>query len=203
MHRADLFSGLGISKDPGSFAVIAYHPLPGREQAAGEELEVILKATLAEGLYIVANSPNMDPGSRAMLQVLETYRDHDRVCLINGLARPLFVNLLRHAAVLLGNSSMGPLEAASVPLAAIDIGPRQKGRLAAGNVVPAEPEAASIRRQIREVRSEAFQATLSEAISPYGDAHSVERIVERLLKLDYRAGVTKASDPLTVPFEPR
>jgi len=202
MARRELLMSLGINDDPGDYAVITHHPVPGGEREAGLELKTLVTASLAEGLYVVANSPNVDPGARALLEVLETYRDHDRVCLINGLSRPLFVNLLRHATVLLGNSSMGPLEAASVPLAVIDVGPRQRGRLSASNVVRADPVTASIRRQLQKVRGDAFQGRLADVSSPYGDGHSVDRIVEQLLTLDYTGDLGKAFDPLTVPFRP-
>ena len=46
----------------------------------------------------------------------------------------IFVNLLRNASVLIGNSSMGLLEAPSYKLPVINVGNRQKGRLNAGNV---------------------------------------------------------------------
>ena len=43
--------------------------------------------------------------------------------------------MMREAAVLVGNSSSGIIEAASFHLPAVNIGPRQQGRLASENVL--------------------------------------------------------------------
>ncbi len=48
--------------------------------------------------------------------------------------RPLFLGLMREAAVLVGNSSSGIIEAASFGTPVVDVGPRQAGRERSGNV---------------------------------------------------------------------
>jgi GDP/UDP-N,N'-diacetylbacillosamine 2-epimerase (hydrolysing) len=55
--------------------------------------------------------------------------------LLKDVSRPIFLGLLRDAALLVGNSSSGIIEAASFGTRVVDIGPRQRGRQRSENVV--------------------------------------------------------------------
>jgi UDP-N-acetylglucosamine 2-epimerase (non-hydrolysing)/GDP/UDP-N,N'-diacetylbacillosamine 2-epimerase (hydrolysing) len=89
-------------------------------------------------------------------------------------------NLLRHAALLIGNSSSGIMEAASFALPVVNVGFRQKGRERARNVLDAEPETNAILARIDEGMSSEFRASLAGMANPYGDGHAAEKIVQVL-----------------------
>jgi UDP-N-acetylglucosamine 2-epimerase len=57
---------------------------------------------------------------------------------------------MRDAAVLVGNSSSGIIEAASFGTPVVDIGPRQLGRERSGNVTSVQYRQSDIRRAIAE-----------------------------------------------------
>jgi UDP-N-acetylglucosamine 2-epimerase (non-hydrolysing)/GDP/UDP-N,N'-diacetylbacillosamine 2-epimerase (hydrolysing) len=92
-------------------------------------------------------------------------------------------SLLRHAALLLGNSSSGIMEAASFALPAIDIGLRQRGRERGRNVLTAEPTAAAILQQIQAALNPEFRRSLHGMPNPYGDGHASEKIAQLLATL--------------------
>ena len=83
---------------------------------------------------VVYIPPNSDPGSHEMKIVVENYSKKNWLSVLKTLPRLQFVNLMRHAKALVGNSSMGILEAPHYKLPVVNIGNRQKGRLNAGNV---------------------------------------------------------------------
>jgi UDP-N-acetylglucosamine 2-epimerase len=89
-------------------------------------------------------------------------------------------SLLRHVALLIGNSSSGIMEAASFALPVVNVGFRQKGRERARNVLDAEPEAGAILTRIAEAMSGEFRASLAGMTNPYGDGHAAEKIVQVL-----------------------
>jgi UDP-hydrolysing UDP-N-acetyl-D-glucosamine 2-epimerase len=68
-----------------------------------------------------------------------------------NLPRRLYLGLLRDAAMLIGNSSSGIIEAASFGTPVINIGHRQDGRERSGNVIDVPVAAAAIRRAIGEI----------------------------------------------------
>jgi UDP-N-acetylglucosamine 2-epimerase len=82
--------------------------------------------------------------------------------------------------VLIGNSSSGIMEAASLAVPVVNVGFRQKGRERARNVLDAEPDAAAILAQITKARSREFRDSLAGMANPYGDGHAAEKIVEVL-----------------------
>jgi UDP-N-acetylglucosamine 2-epimerase len=118
------------------------------------------------------------------------------VTIYGNLPRPYFVNLLRCARLLAGDSSAGLLEAPSVPLAVVNIGRRQRGRRAAGNVVFADVDRESIRAAIDTALSPAFQHALRSVVNPYGDGRSAPRACELLKTIDFPSLLRKPEDPL-------
>ena len=65
--------------------------------------------------------------------------------------RELYLGLLKHAALLIGNSSSGIIEAASFGTPVINIGDRQKGRERNTNVIDVPANATAIRRALVKV----------------------------------------------------
>jgi UDP-N-acetylglucosamine 2-epimerase len=82
--------------------------------------------------------PNNDPGSEGIRHVLEEYSDNPRLLIREDVQRSLFLGLMRDAAVMVGNSSSGIIEAGSFKTPVIDIGPRQSGRERGPNVTHIE-----------------------------------------------------------------
>jgi len=140
-----------------------------------------LSAVLELGLQTFISYPNSDPGSSQIVDVIEEYRSDPRVSVFKNIPDPEFVNLLRRATVLIGNSSLGLLEAPYLKLPVINVGRRQSERHHASNVffVPAEREA--IVRQIKAIiEDDETKRRISECENPFGDGHTGGRIAELL-----------------------
>ncbi|CAA9392220.1 MAG: UDP-N-acetylglucosamine 2-epimerase [uncultured Phycisphaerae bacterium] len=121
---------------PRRYALLVLHPATANEAAEERAAGRVLAATLAAGFEaVVVVAPNNDPGARGILRRWEAIPPGDpRVAFHRDLPRPLYLGLLRDAAVLVGNSSSGIIEAASFGTPVLDIGPRQAGRERGGNV---------------------------------------------------------------------
>ena len=130
-----------------NYIVLIKHPLSSEVDAAGEQMETALnsleKFCHKHSFQVVCIPPNSDPGSHKMNLAIENYADADWLIKTETLSRLQFVNLMRNALALVGNSSMGILEAPHYKLPVVNIGNRQQGRLNAGNVefVPYEIDA--------------------------------------------------------------
>ena len=98
-----------------------------------------------------------------------------------------YVFLMASAAVMVGNSSSGILEAPSFSLPVVNIGRRQHGRLRGDNVIDVGTSAAEIAVGINLALDPTFRAGLS-GVNPYGDGHAAPRIAEilRTVPLDRR-----------------
>jgi len=148
---------------------------------AGEQMRATLSAVRELGLQAFVSYPNSDPGSNQIIEVIEEHRQDPRVSVFKNIPDREFVNLLRGATVLLGNSSLGLLEAPYLKLPVVNVGRRQSERHHASNVffVPAEREA--IVRQVRAIiDDDETKRKIGECENPFGDGHTGERVAELL-----------------------
>ena len=90
-----------------------------------------------------------------------------------------FVNLLRNAACLVGNSSLGILEAPLLKLPVINVGNRQTGRLHAENVqfVPHQ-KSAIIKAIKRAIYDDDYISIVKNCKNPYGNGKSSKKIAQ-------------------------
>ncbi len=182
--------------ESGSYALVLFHPMPGEEERAGDHFLQVLDALKAEGVDAFIGCPNSDPGGRRILDAIESVSREPCLHFFRNLPRDLFVNLMRHASLMVGNSSAGILEAPSIPLATVNVGRRQVGRLATANVVFVDQDPEEIRSGIRKALSPEFQATLRHVTSPFGDGSSAKTAVQLLGRLDLESLTPKTEDPL-------
>jgi UDP-N-acetylglucosamine 2-epimerase len=112
-----------------------------------------LNALLAAGLpHIVIIYPNNDPGHRGILRAYSALStQHSALTLLPNVSRPHYLALLRDAAMLVGNSSSGLIEAASFHTPVLDLGPRQQGRQHSDNLIHLPYGYAPLRRAAAKI----------------------------------------------------
>lgn len=163
--------------------LITFHPVT-LEAAHGEaQFAALLDALdmLDGDIAFWFTHPNADVGGRAMAIKLKAWVDarSGRARLYTSLGQSLYLSLMAQVDAVVGNSSSGLYEAPSLNVATVDIGDRQRGRLAAASVLRCPPD----RDAIREAIASAIQLDCSGTKNPYGDGRSSERIVEILRTL--------------------
>jgi len=173
---SDLANSLGVSKIDDHFAVIIQHPLTSEIDNAGPQMRETLSAALELGLQTFVSYPNSDPGSNQIIDVINEYRQNPRVSVFKNIPDVEFVNLLRRATVLLGNSSLGLLEAPYLKLPVVNVGRRQSERHHASNVIFVPAERDAIVRQVRAI----IDNGIGECENPFGDGHTGARVAELL-----------------------
>lgn len=120
------------------FALVVHHPVDANEALeAGRMTELIAAVEGSAVPCIVIIHPNNDPGCRGISRVLDALGGDERLLIRRDVPRSLFLALMRDAAVMIGNSSSGIIEAGSFGTPVIDVGPRQKGREHGPNVLHA------------------------------------------------------------------
>jgi UDP-hydrolysing UDP-N-acetyl-D-glucosamine 2-epimerase len=197
LERDALLGGIAPGRRvPDSYAVMIFHPILSVDQEEVQAGKMILDALASAGIFTFVSAPNADSGSRKLLEVFAEHGDHPGFHFYKNLPRATFVNLLRNASFLIGNSSMGLLEAPSIPLPAVNVGMRQRDRLAARNVVFVDAEPEAIRRGIRQVSEPGFRASLAGMANPYGNGQSVASCVDLIRRTDFAGMLLKREDPL-------
>ncbi|MFO1268785.1 MAG: UDP-N-acetylglucosamine 2-epimerase [Rubrivivax sp.] len=100
-------------------------------------------------------------------------------CTHDSLGQLRYLSLMAEVDAVVGNSSSGLYEAPSLGTPTVNVGDRQRGRLAAASVLHCPPERAAISRAI----GQAGTLDCSGVVNPYGDGHSAARIVAALRSL--------------------
>ena len=100
--------------------------------------------------------------------------------LVETLGGRLYANALRHAGVMVGNSSSGIIEAASFKLQVVNIGARQEGRVRASNVVDVGYGKDEILQGIQTAVAPEFRNGLQDLENPYGDGTAADKIIHNL-----------------------
>lgn len=190
LSAAELSRRLGFPLAEGEpLVVLIQHPLSSQVASSYAHMKETLEAVRRLGVKTVASYPNSDPGSRRIIAALREYRGLPNLRAFPSLPRLEFVNLLRRAGCLLGNSSAALLEAPLLRLPAVNVGDRQKGRLQAGNVAFVAPRRAAIASAVRRALFDrAYRRKVARLRNPYGDGRSSARIAAALasVKLDDR-----------------
>jgi GDP/UDP-N,N'-diacetylbacillosamine 2-epimerase (hydrolysing) len=160
------------------------HPITTEPHLAGEQARQTLSAlaSLGETVQILATYPNHDAGSQAIIEQIESFSARfSQFRVVKSLGRVQYLNFLRYAAVVVGNSSSGLLETAHFQVPCLNVGTRQEGRERGGNVLDVAQDEGAIRASLRSILSDpALRERLRQAPHPFGDGACAQRILEVL-----------------------
>jgi UDP-N-acetylglucosamine 2-epimerase (non-hydrolysing)/GDP/UDP-N,N'-diacetylbacillosamine 2-epimerase (hydrolysing) len=180
LDRPALERQLGVQVD-GSMMVVAYHPVTLARNTV-EEAGELFAALDRQERQIVFCFPNADAGSRELIRrATEFCRARAQAQLFVNLHPLTYWSLLRHAALMLGNSSSGIMETPSLELPTVNVGVRQDGRERARNIIDAEADHSAILAAVRRAEAAEFRCSLRGMQNPYGDGHAAERIRDLLV----------------------
>lgn len=158
-----------------SYIVFIQHPVTTEYGQAAEQIRISLEALDWLGVEVIAIYPNADAGGCEIMSAMKNIHAFPNIDYRD------FLSLLKHADVLVGNSSAGIREAPSFQLPVVNIGTRQNGRLRAKNVIDVPHDVGKIIEAIQIARHEKY---FGKIINPYGDGYSAKRIVDILEKVD-------------------
>jgi GDP/UDP-N,N'-diacetylbacillosamine 2-epimerase (hydrolysing) len=177
LGRDQLARSLAIASLPDRYAVVVQHPLSTEIDAAAQQMRVTLDALEKVGLPALVSYPNSDAGRDGMIAELEKRDGKNGVIVFPNIPDPEFVNLLRNAAVLVGNSSSGIMEAPFLKLPVVNVGRRQTMRLHAENVFFVPHEVDPIVNVLRQILQDPDTIErVRRCSNPFGDGTTGERV---------------------------
>ncbi|MBN8696427.1 MAG: UDP-N-acetylglucosamine 2-epimerase (hydrolyzing) [Bacteroidetes bacterium] len=188
LSRKELSSNLNFDIVEDKYLVLIQHPIITDVENEGKNIRETLDAIVDSGYKCLINYPNSDAGNFAIIQAYEEYiKKHKELFVFKNLDRLNYINVLRNASCLLGNSSSGIIEAPSLGLPVVNIGQRQRGRAHANNVIFVDNKKEEILNAIiRSLTDQDYIQSVKTIKNPYGDGNSASKIVEvlRTIPLD-------------------
>lgn len=138
----------------GNYALVTFHPetvFPDRNIEFARQVRDGLARSMDQ-LNFVVTLPNADTLGTVYRDVLNSLRSEfsDQVVLIENFGRRDYFAAMKYSSLLIGNTSSGIIEAASLNKYFINVGNRQQGRAQSANVVNCDFDARSIQKHLIE-----------------------------------------------------
>jgi GDP/UDP-N,N'-diacetylbacillosamine 2-epimerase (hydrolysing) len=169
----------------GKVALVTFHPVTLENNTSRYQFnEILLALDHFKDLKIVFTKPNSDANSKILIKQIDQYvRSHShRAAAFTSLGTLKYLSLMQYVDVMLGNSSSGIIEMPSLGKPTVDVGDRQKGRIAASSVIHCDPVKASILKALKKVISTRFSKDCLKVKNPYDGGFVSKKIVAILKK---------------------
>lgn len=177
-----------ISKVLDRYSVlITFHPVTMEDATAESQFKALLNVLDAlEQTTLIFTKPNSDKGGAAIIKMIDSYvsANSEKALSFTSLGQLRYLSALQHVDLVIGNSSSGILEVPYFHIPTIDIGDRQKGRLAPNSVVHCEPTFDSISDAITKATSTAFLKNIENQTLLFGDGNTTGKIVKQLVQFN-------------------
>ena len=141
--------------------------------------------------------PNTDAGSHDLIQrtrALAAARPDTHVFI--NLDAVAYWSLLGQVDAMIGNSSSGIMEAASLALPVVNVGIRQQGRERARNIVDVPADPATIALALKRALNPSLRGKLRGMTNPYGDGNAAKTIARVLATVPLDNLLIKQPAPL-------
>lgn len=178
MNLTELERSLGCKLNQ-RYAVGTFHPVTLESCTAEKQIKELLAALdKNSNMKYLFTKANADADGRMINGLLGDYAKlHNNFILVDSLGVQRYLSALKYASFVIGNSSSGLIEAPSFHIPTINIGDRQKGRIAGETVIQCRPEAGEIDKAIKLALSDCFRNNAAKAVNPYGNGDTSDKIV--------------------------
>ncbi|TOP14847.1 UDP-N-acetylglucosamine 2-epimerase (hydrolyzing), partial [Vibrio parahaemolyticus] len=171
------------------FFVVTYHPVTLGDEKPEVSFQALLDA-LDEfpNHQVILTYPNADDGGRRIIPILEQYTQANpqRVLAIPSLGQVRYLSAVKYADAVIGNSSSGIIEVPAFDVPTVNIGSRQKGRLAAKSVLNCKPDQIDISASIRAAVQRAYKKDSNEVVlNPYGEGNTSGQVIDMIKTLRF------------------
>ena len=192
MSKEELEKSIGCKINKKTL-LVTMHPTTIDPTPSSIVMGELFKALDAHDGNVIITYPNNDARGAEIISLIDDYqkRNKDKVTVIPSLGRLRYLSALQFAGAVAGNSSSGIVEVPSMHIPTVNIGIRQKGRLASKSVINCGNSAQEIISAIRFALSEEGQDVARNAENPYYKPNTLHTIVNSILSVSINDIKTK------------
>ena len=159
--------------------LITYHPVTLENSTAEEQIQNLLSA-LDEypDIKIIFTLPNSDTNGRVIIKLINEYvsKHQEKAIAYHSLGLKRYLSTLQFVKAVVGNSSSGIIEVPSFGIPTLNIGDRQKGRIAADSVI----NSGTSKKDILEGLDKVLNSEHTEIHNPYEGKNTTSDILHVL-----------------------
>ena len=176
MTKEDIEQSLNFQMTDKCF-LCTYHPVTLSNMSSETQIMNLLKALDDyQNYHIIFTYSNSDTNSQIIIKRIQEYvdRNQSRCMFIPSLGQRRYFSALKYVKAVIGNSSSGIIEVPSFGIPTLDIGDRQKGRIAADSVIHCGYSTEEIKEGITKV----VKYTSKKIANPYYKEGTCETILK-------------------------
>jgi UDP-N-acetylglucosamine 2-epimerase (non-hydrolysing)/GDP/UDP-N,N'-diacetylbacillosamine 2-epimerase (hydrolysing) len=163
--------------------LVTYHPVTLENSSAEGQSENLLQALDKFPEYkVIFTMPNSDTNGRIIMQKINDYvSSHPNRCkAFKSLGLKRYLSALKYVTAVVGNSSSGIIEVPSFGIPTLNIGNRQKGRIAADSVYHCGTSQKDITAALEYILTDEFRELASHKDNPYEKEDTLNSILKAL-----------------------
>lgn len=178
LSKEETEQSIGFALDKNTI-LVTYHPVTLGPDSMKRDIDDFI-SVLDDNKYlrIIFTMPNSDNGSDVIVDAIYKFvsNNKNRAVAFKSLGLKRYLSVMKEVGAVVGNSSSGIVEVPSFGVPTLNIGDRQKGRLATESVVNCGTDKESIRDGLSKVLSTEFQDFCKTVENPYGKENTAEEI---------------------------
>lgn len=187
LKKKELFEQLDL-EDRETF-LITYHPVTLYPEKSQKEfsslLEVIDILRDEKDFNFVFTLPNVEHESEEIVKQLKAFcTTRPDTYLFKSLGQLRYLSLVKESVAVVGNSSSGIIEVPYFNIPTIDIGERQRGRVAGPSVLNVSSDVKEMLGAFKKCFDQTFLNSISHSNSLYGRGGASKKIKNVLKKID-------------------
>ena len=174
--------------------LITFHPVTLEKSTAEEQFKNLLIALKTfKNTTFIFTMPNADNDGRIIIDLIHDFvlNNIQTSKSFTSLGQVRYLSAIKHANVVIGNSSSGLIEVPSFNKPTINIGDRQRGRVFGPSVINCKPLKKDIIDSIVIALSKTFTQKILKTKNPYGRINSSIEIIRILKKVSIDTDLVK------------
>ncbi len=165
--------------------LVTFHPVTLQLKDIKNQIKNLLNSIKLLNVKAIFTYPNIDRKNNYIINELKNFikNDKKKYCLIKKMDSLILANILRNVVCVVGNSSIGIVEAASFKLPTVNIGDRQKGKFEPDNVINCRYDTKSISMSIKKAVELKKKNAYKQFVNPYEKKISIKKISKKIISL--------------------
>lgn len=180
LSKDEIEESIGFTLDENTI-LVTYHPVTLGNHTAEQDIKEFIGALEErKDIRVLFTMPNSDNGSEYIVDSINTFvaANADRARAYKSLGVKRYLSVIKYVGAVVGNSSSGIVEVPSFGIPTLNIGDRQKGRLAADGVYNSDTDKTSILKGLDVIMSSEFMRKASETHNPYDKEGTAQAIFD-------------------------
>ena len=163
-----------------NYGVVIFHPVTTELENLKTHIQVLVDALLKSKKNYVVIYPNNDNGSEIIFDAFDRMVGHANFRIFPSMRFEHFLQLLKNADFMIGNSSAGVREAPHFGVPTINLGTRQNNRVSLPSIINVDFDLAALSQAILNVNKNKYAET-----TIFGDGNSAEEFYAILNEKDF------------------